>query len=604
MGRRRHLRPEQSCPEVASAWLQQCLGTHPTCVQDAVPPLPTRVIALSSNRIHLYESQGEHASYVALSHCWGGQVRVTTTSSTIVARKRRIDWEELSTTFQDAITMTLRLGMRYIWIDSLCIVQDNQKDWELESARMASVYHNATLTIAASGAANGDVGLFDPLRRAPYIWQSPVRQFSSTNSPFSQVNSPELWRSYPIQCSGAHCALSNLSRKSGLYFRSRPPPTMSTSENLYHWMSVEPSHDVLIHNRKKSADKIISQGLPLLTRAWFLQERILSPRIVHFGQMEMYWECQHSMCCECLAFDEDRRQFLTRDNQMNAKRLYNSVHPTRHALQGSEWAGFGAKSCQNEWQMLVEEYSRLRLSHEMDRLPALSGIAACPDQMYLAGLWKNHLPSGLCWVVNHHSTPVYRPTSYRAPTFSWASIEGPIDFPDIAPRHPRVPGTSCAVAIVKEAVCWPEGWDPHGRVVGGYLKIEGWVGTASVTYTYTYHSPFCEIQCKGMTHTFMLDSPLDAGDEELTLLLLQCEKIDISLRPGHFWPATVYYHVAVLVLKPSRTEDGALERVGLLWYTTDSDYLPMGEEARSLVDMAAFADAPRWFDQKKTIKIV
>lgn len=72
----------------------------------------------------------------------------------------RIPWAELPNTFQDAITVTRMLGLKYIWIDSLCIVQDDAQDWEREAAKMAIIFEAAYVTIAATAASNGSVCIF------------------------------------------------------------------------------------------------------------------------------------------------------------------------------------------------------------------------------------------------------------------------------------------------------------------------------------------------------------------------------------------------------------------------------------------------------------
>ena len=90
---------------------------------------------------------GFTASYIALSYCWGKVGNLTTTSSTIAQRKAEIPWALLPNLFRDAILVTRGLGVRYLWIDSLCIIQDSMSDWEQEATRMADVYENAFLTL-------------------------------------------------------------------------------------------------------------------------------------------------------------------------------------------------------------------------------------------------------------------------------------------------------------------------------------------------------------------------------------------------------------------------------------------------------------------------
>jgi len=140
------------------AWVNEC-NTHHDCQQEP-RPLPLRVLDLSSGRINLHETSGELGAYITLSHCWGSSKQFTTTKTTLASRKAGIDYELLPKTYQDAIFITRLLGIRYLWIDSLCICQDDNGDWQRESAKMGLVYSNAYLTIAAASAKDSSVGLF------------------------------------------------------------------------------------------------------------------------------------------------------------------------------------------------------------------------------------------------------------------------------------------------------------------------------------------------------------------------------------------------------------------------------------------------------------
>ncbi|KAH7357570.1 heterokaryon incompatibility protein-domain-containing protein, partial [Pyrenochaeta sp. MPI-SDFR-AT-0127] len=122
--------------------------------------LPTRVVHVGRPdgvvSPRLFETQGERGHYVALSHCWGplSHRPVMTTHSSLADHLASIPWDALPPTYQDAISVTHRLGFAYIWIDSLCIIQDSHSDWLGESKRMGNVYQHARLTIAASHAAD------------------------------------------------------------------------------------------------------------------------------------------------------------------------------------------------------------------------------------------------------------------------------------------------------------------------------------------------------------------------------------------------------------------------------------------------------------------
>ena len=162
--------------ETISRWITVCNEGHcrelpshtgstfPLCQRAEIEPLPTRVLDLGSGGTNedpaLVETSGLTARYVCLSHCWGRSQCIKTTRSTYDKWKSGVPWSMLPRTYQDAIVITRRLGIHYIWIDSLCIIQDDSADWERESSQMASIYGNSFLTIAATFAADGNGGCF------------------------------------------------------------------------------------------------------------------------------------------------------------------------------------------------------------------------------------------------------------------------------------------------------------------------------------------------------------------------------------------------------------------------------------------------------------
>ncbi|PVH70864.1 HET-domain-containing protein, partial [Cadophora sp. DSE1049] len=125
---------------------------------------PTRVLDLgdsdNKDKISLYTTSNEPATYICLSHCWGSEELLKTEKGSFSTRTEGIMWEDLPKTFQDAVTMTRALGVRYLWIDSLCIVQDDKDDWRRESAKMHTIYRDGYLTLAASKSKGPDGGLF------------------------------------------------------------------------------------------------------------------------------------------------------------------------------------------------------------------------------------------------------------------------------------------------------------------------------------------------------------------------------------------------------------------------------------------------------------
>lgn len=114
------------CLTIAKAWLNDCTREHPQCRTRTVPKLPRRVIDVKTRRLRLLVPQdGTRGHRVALSHCWGKGDTFKTTLRTLESHKHEIGWTKLPKTFKDAVLVTRRLGVQYLWIDSLCIVQDD-----------------------------------------------------------------------------------------------------------------------------------------------------------------------------------------------------------------------------------------------------------------------------------------------------------------------------------------------------------------------------------------------------------------------------------------------------------------------------------------------
>ncbi|KAF0641453.1 hypothetical protein FPSE5266_12201 [Fusarium pseudograminearum] len=171
--------------ELIKTWMSEC-DDHEIC-KKSLPstrnaPLPTRVLDLTGSKdlpedgndiiIKLRETnKDETGLYNALSYCWGRDTKLhfRTTHETMKAHKEGIDFFSLPLVHREAILTTLYLGIRYIWIDSLCIIQDSREDWQTESAMMGSVYSNAHLTIAATSSSSPDEGLHWPFQGAETV---------------------------------------------------------------------------------------------------------------------------------------------------------------------------------------------------------------------------------------------------------------------------------------------------------------------------------------------------------------------------------------------------------------------------------------------------
>ncbi|KAK4115383.1 HET-domain-containing protein [Canariomyces notabilis] len=217
--------------QLVSRWFRHCLAEHRLCKRPR-QNLPTRVLYVGSEHREprLVEIHNEEAQYTALSHCWGGMqhIHLTTTRQTLEDRRESIPLTTLPRTFRDAVLLTRMIGIEYIWIDSLCIIQDDDEDWARESARMAEVYQNAALTISADGAANDSEGLFEPSRKR-------------------SVEESRIQASHPADSAPVYVRKTTL-RPFGDYVH------------------------VITHRSDQ----------PLRRRGWTLQEWLLSARVVHF----------------------------------------------------------------------------------------------------------------------------------------------------------------------------------------------------------------------------------------------------------------------------------------------------------------------------------
>lgn len=322
----------------------------------------------------LEPTAGLDGSYIALSHCWGTGRMFKTTIASKKQRMRNIRLTELPRTFRHAITVTRKLDVRYLWIDSLCIIQDDAEDWALQSAEMAAIYSNSYLTIAASFARDSSRGLF---RKRRILSHTVEVQHPSDGAP----------------------VISMMVRK--------PEDRILFEKN--HNQYEEWFHpNRIIHNSDLETHKMLQ--VPLLSRGWAFQERLLSTRILHFTPLELIFECKNDFHCECSSM---RKESIT----------------------APIFSCFTSKyvDLPNTWQKLVATYKTQQLTKRSDTFPALSGLAkAISDRAgaslgpYCAGLWGNYLHDGLCWSVAGEAEIDEEDTDekYIAPSWSWASICG------------------------------------------------------------------------------------------------------------------------------------------------------------------------------------
>ncbi|KAI1476307.1 HET-domain-containing protein [Daldinia eschscholtzii] len=135
--------------KLARRWLDLCKTNHKECILTLEPYIPSRLIDVSSwnAKLLLRCEVPKESPFVALSHCWGGSQPLKTTTSNIESHRIGIAPEDLPATFRDAVIITKTLGLRFLWIDSLCIIQDDKDDWEQESSQMEKIYGRADVRL-------------------------------------------------------------------------------------------------------------------------------------------------------------------------------------------------------------------------------------------------------------------------------------------------------------------------------------------------------------------------------------------------------------------------------------------------------------------------
>jgi hypothetical protein len=152
--------------DILRLWISDCDECHEKCPPPANGPLPTRLIYLGSKDdpiIRIYTPQpNDSLKYIALSHPWGPEPHFCTYQSNIEEYKKSISYQKLPATFQHTINITRQLGIQYLWIDSICIIQGEDGDFDQEAKKMEEVYSSAYCVLAASYAKSQCDGFIKP----------------------------------------------------------------------------------------------------------------------------------------------------------------------------------------------------------------------------------------------------------------------------------------------------------------------------------------------------------------------------------------------------------------------------------------------------------
>ncbi|KAH7397470.1 heterokaryon incompatibility protein-domain-containing protein, partial [Pyrenochaeta sp. MPI-SDFR-AT-0127] len=345
---------------------------------------------------------GELGEYLALSYCWGGGQAAQVTTANVCQYESAIPWLLLPQTIRDAIQVTKQLGIKYLWVDSLCILQDDEEDKARNLPQMRSIYQLALLTISAACAGSSSAGFL-------HKRDLPIRRFA------------------PDQ------------------------PTVKAYTTFTLRAQTEDGRE---------GSLILSQPLrykelfePIERRAWTFQETVLSHRLLIYSSSQLLWRChsafevtgghlrwqEYEYHAPILSFHNpdieiQEHRMVRKEYEMEAPdfelyKLSDLPHGWLNVHCAMDIAQSAAK-----WLRTVQQYTSRALSKPSDKLPAISAIAEefqrktsdeDREDEYFAGLWGSHFLIGLAW-RRRFTVPFKRVLPWRAPSWSWASGDGEV----------------------------------------------------------------------------------------------------------------------------------------------------------------------------------
>ena len=366
---------------IIDRWMGLCKNNHEKCRRDSEPWYPSRLLQLlpqgQKATLILSEDSPLTGPYITLSHRWGSQSYTKLMASTMKQLQSSIEVASLPQAFQDTMRIANHLGVSYIWIDALCIIQDreNPSDWMRESHDMDKIYSRALLNVSATMSRDGSESLFKERSLGPFL-PSAIELDVDGRLQMYYVLDGNLWD-----------------------------------------------------------DEI--DNAPLNDRGWVYQERFLAHRIVHFGERQVAWECRELNAMEMFPEGLPRALDLSPINKSRVAEMMEIWNPQ---IQDQKQQSPSARSPELEfvklWQNLVTQYTKCKLTYPSDKLVAFEGVAnrmaeARIGDRYIVGMWEIGMEYNLAWWRSFEDREAFplSETSYRAPSWSWASVDGEIMFP-------------------------------------------------------------------------------------------------------------------------------------------------------------------------------
>jgi hypothetical protein len=332
----------------------------------------------------------------------------------------------LPKTILDAFKVTLELGLQYIWIDSLCIIQDNQNDVQREIAKMLDIYMNSEVTISAASTSHCNQGFLEE-RHGTHdgVFYLPLRVDEDTM---------------------------------GSILISRD----SVSEHPWD----------------------VQNEQPINKRGWTLQEAFITPRLLIFTGFNMIWRCQtkYEPSSKSIVYPSGSSNSLRESGWSLATESWGYTFVSLKDIQaklkpddippkdGTKFDMILSAPVWGQWRDILRVYNKRKLSQKVDKLPALSAIARVFASHfrchYLAGLWRKYLIYDLMWFAANETRP--KASESGSPSWSWAAIDGEVDFETGFDIHAVAEAVDCRVTLVSDE-------NPFGAVTNGELVIRGYL---------------------------------------------------------------------------------------------------------------------------------
>jgi hypothetical protein len=418
-------------------WLQNCLKNHPSCSGDKdLDVYPPRLLDVSKPMVTLLADTSKiiGTPYSALSHSWGPDPQhLILTTENVTTLCECIPDDALHPTFRHAVDISRKLGIDYLWIDSLCIIQKNAQDWFEHLPIMGSIYQNCTINIAAAHGFDASAGCFsarNPIEIAPCVIE--LRKVTAIDN--DDGKDPVIQR------------------------EAVPSPHLLVPETL------------------------MAEGVDhfhLDTRGWVCQERLLSPRTVHFAK-QLFWECSGSQnVCETIP-EGVSNDILPKQDEFPFMGEAIGTGFSWGTMEFDEittpysWKAPKTEDQYEQWLKTLHGYVQRMLTKSSDKLPAIGGIAkrtaTVLDDEYLAGLFRSRLPDALLWSCVQERRPKHGRSgdNFFAPSWSWAGINGDLDFTPLAESKSRELCT-----VVECHITFIDAENSFGQVSSAALTLRG-----------------------------------------------------------------------------------------------------------------------------------